>query len=97
MEQNGKDSLTAPLLQSPESIAVDFSQGSSRSDKRTRKVTFRIGGMECASCAASIESVVGNMKGVESVFVSPLQGQAVIKYRPEFINVSWRKYSCLIS
>ncbi|KAG6467905.1 copper-transporting ATPase HMA4-like [Zingiber officinale] len=86
MEQNGKDSLTAPLLQSPESVAVNFSQGSWRSDKSTRKVTFRIGGMECASCAASIESVVGNMKGVESVLVSPLQGQAVIKYRPEFIN-----------
>ncbi|WOK95272.1 hypothetical protein Cni_G03979 [Canna indica] len=86
MEQNGKDSLTAPLIQSPESISVDFSQESSRNEKRTRKVKFTIRGIQCASCAVSIESVVGNMKGVESVSVSPLQGHAIIRYRPEFVN-----------
>ncbi|CAL9111875.1 unnamed protein product [Musa textilis] len=86
MEQTGKANLTAPLLQPNGSVAVDFPHESSKSDKKTRKVVLRIREIQCASCAASIESVVGDMKGVESISVSPLHGQAIIKYNPEFIN-----------
>ncbi|CAL9172334.1 unnamed protein product [Musa hybrid cultivar] len=86
MEQNGEANLTAPLLQPNGSVAVDFSHESSESDKKTRKVVLRIREIQCASCAASIESVVGDMKGVESISVSPLLGQAIIRYNPEFIN-----------
>ncbi|KAJ8500222.1 hypothetical protein OPV22_010774 [Ensete ventricosum] len=86
MEQNGEANLTAPLLQPNGSVAVDFPHESSQSDKKTRKVLLRIREIQCASCAASIESVVGDMKGVESISVSPLHGQAIIRYNPEFIN-----------
>jgi len=44
---------------------------------------FNVRGMSCASCAASIETVVAGLKGVESVQVSVLQGQAVVQYTPE--------------
>ncbi|CAD5181701.1 unnamed protein product [Musa acuminata subsp. malaccensis] len=86
MEQIGEANLTAPLLQPNGSVAVDFSHESSESDKKTRKVVLRIREIQCASCAVSIESVVGDMKGVESISVSPLHGQAIIRYNPEFIN-----------
>lgn len=86
MEQNGEANLTAPLLQPNGSVVVDFSHESSESDKKTRKVVLRIREIQCASCAVSIESVVGDMKGVESISVSPLHGQAIIRYNPEFIN-----------
>ncbi|XP_064955032.1 copper-transporting ATPase HMA4-like isoform X1 [Musa acuminata AAA Group] len=86
MEQNGEANLTAPLLQPNGSVAVDFSHESFESDKKTRKVVLRIREIQCASCAVSIESVVGDMKGVESISVSPLHGQAIIRYNPEFIN-----------
>ncbi|CAL9047546.1 copper-transporting ATPase HMA4-like isoform X1 [Musa acuminata AAA Group] len=86
MEQNGEANLTAPLLQPNGSVVVDFSHESSESDKKTTKVVLRIREIQCASCAVSIESVVGDMKGVESISVSPLHGQAIIRYNPEFIN-----------
>ncbi|XP_008798771.2 copper-transporting ATPase HMA4-like isoform X2 [Phoenix dactylifera] len=86
METNGKNNLRAPLLRPSEDVAVNFTQGSPRNEKNTRKVMFRIRGIKCASCVVSIESAIGNMKGIESISVSPIQGQAVIRYRPEFIN-----------
>ncbi|XP_010913948.1 copper-transporting ATPase HMA4 [Elaeis guineensis] len=81
MEMDGKDNLTAPLLRPSEDA-----QASPRNEKNTRKVMFRIRGIKCASCAASIESAIGNMKGIESISVSPIQGQAAIRYRPAFVN-----------
>ncbi|KAG1326746.1 hypothetical protein COCNU_01G006800 [Cocos nucifera] len=81
METDGKDNLRAPLLRPSEDA-----QASPRNEKNNRKVMFRIRGIECASCAVSIESAIGNMKGIESISVSPIQGQAVIRYRPAFIN-----------
>ncbi|RRT45385.1 hypothetical protein B296_00047787 [Ensete ventricosum] len=95
MEQNGEANLTAPLLQPNGSVAVDFPHESSQSDKKTRKVLLRIREIQCASCAVSIESVVGAMKGVESISVSPLHGQAIIRYNPEFINVRWERTTLL--
>ncbi|WOL19223.1 hypothetical protein Cni_G28021 [Canna indica] len=86
MEGNEKDSLI-PLLSSPDSVAVNIPQESAESDKKTRKITLSIRGITCASCVASIESVVGKMKGVESISVSPLRGQTVIRYRPKLTNV----------
>lgn len=88
METDGKDNLRAPLLRPSEDVAINFTQTSLINEKNTRKVKFRIRGIKCASCAVSIESAIGNMKGIESISVSPIQGQAVIRYRPEFINVS---------
>ncbi|KAF9593379.1 hypothetical protein IFM89_022078 [Coptis chinensis] len=76
---NGKHDLKAPLLQPTESVAVTVSQQDQKEHKKSRTLMFKVGGMKCASCAVSIESVLGKRNGIESVVVSPLQGQAVIR------------------
>ncbi|KAL5719685.1 P-type Cu(+) transporter [Ranunculus cassubicifolius] len=90
---NGKHDLKAPLLQSTESVAVTVSGSVQKEDAKARTVMFKVGGMECSSCAVSIESVLGKHKGIESVMVSPLQGQAVVQYKPELITVASIKES----
>ncbi|KAG0464445.1 hypothetical protein HPP92_020514 [Vanilla planifolia] len=85
MEADGNNALKEPLLKPVENVTTNFIQAPKRDDFTTRKVMFKIGGMSCASCAASIESVVGAKEGVESITVSPLQGQAIILYRPDTI------------
>ncbi|KAJ3679042.1 hypothetical protein LUZ60_017053 [Juncus effusus] len=54
---------------------------------KANQIILRVKGIKCASCAVSIESVVSKLKGVESISVSVLQGQAAIQYQPEIINV----------
>jgi len=81
MEQNGESHLKEPLL--PASSGASPAGVSPRKERKTRKVMFSVRGISCASCAVSIETVVAGLKGVESIQVSPLQGQAVVQYRPE--------------
>uniref|UniRef100_A0A0D3F1Z8 P-type Cu(+) transporter n=1 Tax=Oryza barthii TaxID=65489 RepID=A0A0D3F1Z8_9ORYZ len=84
MEQNGENHLKDPLLQADGGGSGASPAGASpRKERKTRKVMFNVRGISCASCAVSIETVVAGLKGVESVSVSPLQGQAVVQYRPE--------------
>lgn len=82
----GKDDLKVPLLQSSESTAVTLPKSSQKRVRKSKTVMFKIGGIKCASCSDSIESELGKLKGIESVTVSPLQGQAVVIYQPESIN-----------
>ncbi|KAG5566259.1 hypothetical protein RHGRI_002008 [Rhododendron griersonianum] len=89
MEVNGKDELMQPLLKSSDSVAVNISQPNGlnhNGDKKVKTVMFKIRGIECASCSNSIESMVGKLSGVVSVMVSPLEGQAVVRYIPDLIN-----------
>ena len=88
MKANGNSDLKAPLLQNSDSLAITISELDNKKNEKIRTIMFRVGGIECASCATSIESALGKLNGVRSVVVSPLQGQAVIKYVPELINVS---------
>ena len=88
MEQNGEVGLETPLLQDSGSASLNHSQDGWKIKQNTRKLIFKIQGIECASCAVSIESMVGSMEGIENIAVSPLQGQAVIIYKPEITNVS---------
>lgn len=83
MEANGKDDLRTPLLQALDSPAI-----SSKKDEKISTAVLRVRNIHCASCATSIESALQNLNGVQSVMVSPLQGQAVVKYILEVINVS---------
>lgn len=80
MEINGNDELKSPLLQ-PSDVTLN-------ADRTTKSIMFKVSGIECASCATSIESALEKLSGVESVMVSPLQGQAVVRYIPEQITVS---------
>ncbi|KAK6937111.1 Heavy metal-associated domain, HMA [Dillenia turbinata] len=88
MEVNGKDELKVPLLQSRDSVALSIPEPNNRKDKKVRTIMFRVGGITCASCATSIESVVKKLNGVRSVAVSVIQGQAVVDYVPELVTAS---------
>ncbi|CAN4118047.1 unnamed protein product [Withania somnifera] len=86
MEANGKDDLKKPLLQDDDAVAVDVVQPSDSRNKKIRTLLFKVRGITCASCCNPIESALGKLKGIESATVSPLQGQAVVKYVPELIS-----------
>ncbi|PQM41172.1 putative copper-transporting ATPase HMA5 [Prunus yedoensis var. nudiflora] len=73
------DDLKVPLLKPLDNNNKDI---------RIRTVKFKIGDIECASCATTIESVLGKLDGVKNATVSPIQGQAAVNYIPELINVS---------
>lgn len=88
MEVNGKDDLKEPLLKALDGVAVDIPQQINDSGKKFRTVKFKVREIKCASCATSIESVLVNLTGVESAMVSPLEGQAEVKYVPELVTVS---------
>lgn len=93
MEPNREDSLKTSLLRHSESTTGNSLQSSTTDHKDSRTVMFKIGGIKCASCAVSIESIVRKMKGIQNITVSPLQGQAAITYLPEVITVSVLKLS----
>ncbi|KAI3932209.1 hypothetical protein MKW92_053245, partial [Papaver armeniacum] len=85
MDKNGGDGfLKEPLLQHSDSVTVTVYQDEV---KKTRTIMFKIGNVKCASCVTSIESALGMVNGIRSVMVSVLQGQSVIKYAPDLINV----------
>ncbi|XP_047081249.1 copper-transporting ATPase HMA4 [Lolium rigidum] len=85
MERNGESHLKEPLLDAANGPpgASPAARASPRKERTTKKVMFNVRGMSCASCAVSIETVVAGLKGVESVQVAVLQGQAVVQYSPE--------------
>lgn len=86
LDANGKAELKSPLLQPSNGVAATVAQPVSNADKPTKTIMFKVSGNE--SSPTSIESVLGKLNGIESVMVSPLQGQAVVRYMPELITVS---------
>lgn len=87
MEPNGQDDLKTALLQHADGIAVtDCQSNDNRGKKKIKEIVFKVGGMTCSSCATSIESALGRLNGIVNVMVSPIQGQASVKYSPELIT-----------
>ncbi|XP_031122440.1 copper-transporting ATPase HMA4-like [Ipomoea triloba] len=86
MDADGKEGLKTPLLQEPNGVAITIPQTNADGGKKVRTLTFKVGGITCASCATSIETAVGRLDGIQSIMVSPLQGQAVVKFVPELIS-----------
>ncbi|KAL4198297.1 hypothetical protein AMTRI_Chr03g45200 [Amborella trichopoda] len=87
MEPDGKD-LKEPLLQYSQSTVVPLNQPPINKNDDTRTLVFRVRGIECASCAVSIESAAKILRGVHNVSVSLLQGKVLINYAPKFVNVN---------
>ncbi|KAI3994826.1 hypothetical protein MKX01_037377 [Papaver californicum] len=88
MDNNGGDDfLKEPLIQHSDTVIVTVYQPYKDEVKKTRTIMFKIGNVKCVSCVTSIESALGMVNGIKSVMVSVLQGQAVIKYAPDLINV----------
>lgn len=88
MEVKRRDDLKKPLLQHVNGVANDIPQQINAGGKKFRTVKFKIQEIKCASCSASIESVLLKLNGVESAMVSPLDGQAAVKYVPQLVTVS---------
>ncbi|KAK4788888.1 hypothetical protein SAY86_020207 [Trapa natans] len=78
--------LKVPLLKTANGGTTSAITSVQGRDDRVRTVTFRVGGISCASCAVSIEAAVGQLHGVQSVAVSVLHGDTSLKYIPELIS-----------
>ena len=48
----------------------------------TTKQTFKVDGMTCGGCAATVKRVVGMLPGVRGVDVSLQSGSAEVEYDP---------------
>ena len=88
LDLKGKDELKSPLLQPSNGVAATVAQPVSNADKTTKTIMFKVSSIKHESSPTSIDSILGKLNGVESVMVSPLQGQAVVRYMPELITVS---------
>ncbi|KAJ3231566.1 ATPase Cu transporting protein 7B [Chytriomyces hyalinus] len=77
--------MAATPSQSNSNVAAPAEQQQIQESSTTTKL--EVGGMTCASCVASVERVVAELKGVESVSVSLLTNMAVIKHAPSTIGV----------
>lgn len=86
MEVNGNDDLRSPLLKHQNGAVVTVAPPNNDRSNKIRTLAFKVGGITCASCVASIESALGKLEGVQGVMVSVLQGQAVVKYLPQLVN-----------
>ncbi|KAA8549731.1 hypothetical protein F0562_001251 [Nyssa sinensis] len=97
MEVNGKDDLKVPLLQSADSVAVNVPQPIHNENKKIKTIMFKIKGFKYASCATSIESELRKLNGVESVVVSPIEGQAIVRYVPDHLTAKTIKETVEVS
>ena len=61
--------------------------GTSEAGGRTRRVSLKIAGMHCASCAATIEKALKKLEGVKSARVNFATERASVEYSPEIISV----------
>ncbi|CAI0412410.1 unnamed protein product [Linum tenue] len=91
----GDDDLKAPLLQPASGGAVAItvpaagqnSKAATAVDKKVRTAKFKIGDIKCTSCTGSIESVLKELDGVQTVAISVLDGHAAVTYVPELTTV----------
>ncbi|CAI0450044.1 unnamed protein product [Linum tenue] len=74
------DDLKAPLLR-------PASGGAVTTDKKVRTAKFKIGDIKCTACTASIESMLKELAGVQTVAISVLDGHAAVTYVPELTTV----------
>ncbi|KAL9261559.1 Copper-transporting ATPase HMA4-like protein [Drosera capensis] len=88
MEVNGKDDIKVPLLQASNDLEAQDPEPRQNVSKGIQEFTFKIKGIECASCATSIESVLGELDGIETAVISPLEGHAVVRHNPAIVTVN---------
>ena len=50
------------------------------------KANFKVSGMDCASCAATIKKAVGKVAGVSGVDVSFASGKMNVDYDPRTVS-----------
>ena len=57
------------------------------SGQKTSRITLKIGGMSCASCVATIEGTLSNLKGVSKAQVNFAAQKAHVEYDPAETNL----------
>lgn len=67
------------------------SKQSNKSLKSVKKQTFPVLGMSCASCAGSIESMLGATDGVISAQVNFASNTLLVEYKPEITAQTLQK------
>ncbi|KAK9079071.1 hypothetical protein SSX86_000741 [Deinandra increscens subsp. villosa] len=85
MGNNSEEDMKLPLLQQSDAVNLDGSRAIDV-DVKVTTVIFKIGGVECASCSTSIESMLHKLNGVKRINVSPIQGQALVEFVPELVS-----------
>jgi len=55
--------------------------------EKSREISIKISGMHCASCAATIEKSLRNLKGVKSANVNFATERATVEYHPDLISI----------
>lgn len=53
-----------------------------------QKALFKVPGMQCSTCAASIEKVVKRLEGIEDATVDVIHCKDQVAYHPSLVNVS---------
>jgi copper chaperone CopZ len=61
--------------------------GQGANDEQVAKAVFRVQGMSCSGCEATMEIALKKLDGVESVKASYDEGRAEISYRPSQVGV----------
>ncbi|WCJ36920.1 Copper-transporting ATPase HMA4 [Euphorbia peplus] len=85
-EVNGRHGVKEPMLQPPDAVAITIAEHKNETEKKVKTIKFKIGNIKCASCSTSIESMLGELDGVEKAIISPLDGRAAISYIPDLIK-----------
>lgn len=62
------------------------SPGGSSPQLEIRKALFKVLGMQCSACAASIEKAVKRLEGIEDATVNVIHSKAQVVYHPSFVN-----------
>jgi len=52
----------------------------------TKKGIFRVEGMSCASCASSVQSMLGSLDGVQLANVNFAAGNVVVEFDPDKVK-----------
>lgn len=55
---------------------------------KNQSISLPIAGMHCANCAANIDKMLGNLKGVETSNVNFAAEQALVSFHPDVLSVS---------
>lgn len=50
------------------------------------KKTYKLKGLDCANCAAKMESQIQKIKGIETASISFMTGRMIIEYNEENIE-----------
>lgn len=78
----------ARIVELIRSVGYDAEPVTDEPSQPPGKVTLRVEGMSCASCAASVESVLGATAGVNSAAVNFAAEKVTIAYNPHRVRLS---------